>query len=79
MTRRRVRRVAATLVVIAGILTVLSRVARSSEQPGFTLGKAIVIAGYVALPALILLAAGLLVVALLLVGGQLVERRKRRS
>src|SRR5258708_2826142 len=79
VTRRRVRRVAATLVVIAGILTVLSRVARSSEQPGFTLGKAIVIAGYVALPALILLAAGLLVVALLLVGGQLVERRKRRS
>src|SRR5258708_22082325 len=63
--RRAARRLLVILVVVVGFLTILSRIGRSSEQDGFTLGKAIVIAGYVALPALVLLAAALLVVPLL--------------
>lgn len=79
MIRRRAARWLLVIFVVGvGFLTILSRIGRSADQDGFTLGKAIVIAGYLALPALVLLAVGLLVVALLLGGGLLVERRNRR-
>lgn len=42
----------------------------------FTVGTAILIAGYLTFPILALLAIGLLVVALLLIFGQLIESRR---
>ena len=65
------------LAVAAGFLLYVLAMLVVAVEPGrFSLGTAILVAGYFLFPVLALLAAGLLLIALMLFVGALVERRR---
>ena len=83
MVRKRHICAIASAALIAALVAVFLYVVRPSasspatDQPGpFTLGTAIVVAGYVAFPALLLRGLGMLLVALVLLAAHAIERRR---
>lgn len=72
--------IAALLALLGAVLLYVVRRTASSPATGqrdpFTLGTAIVVAGYLAFPALMLLGSGLLLIALMLLAAHAIERRR---
>lgn len=72
--------VAALFALLGAVLLYMVRPTASNPATGqpdpFTLSTAIVVAGYLAFPALMLLGSGLLLIALMLLAGHAIERRR---
>jgi hypothetical protein len=68
-------------VTVAGVVTALyafrpTPTIGPGQSDTFTVGTAILVAGYLLFPVLALLAAGLLLIALMLLAGAAIERRR---
>ena len=70
----------ALIVALVAVFLYVARPSASSPATGqpdpFTLGSAIVVAGYVAFPALLLVGLGMPLVALVLLAAHAIERRR---